>query len=662
MGVALFLVYLLIPADGWGLFHGRPLDLLSTSVALAATWTIRGRRLPRVNWLLATAIVVKIALGLLIVPRGFDARYFANDRFAPPIEQSIEPADATFTRVDHRLTFGRPDAPDLPLYFFNDLRFNFYRPGEPDHETLPFSVVWQGYWRVSEAGPHELYVRAPNGTVDMAIGDAFHTRVQPTDRWSGVAVLPRGVTRMTIALAVPQGGARQFEAGQVDHGRDVPFDSAIVYRRAASSPAFAASTVIRSLSIIIDACLLLWVAFGFADAVRRADRVALAWLATLAYAVAMAAPSFGRMVTLSGGNDWLTYEAQARDIELHGPLMLMGTKIGEGIPYYTQPLYPYFVAMCHWMFGDSLFGVYLVQRLFVGVTIIALWRLIVLMFDERAGLIGALTAGVVVFVKFVPWTSIVLTENLFVPLIATWSFLLVRLIVSNGDVRQAAVCGLVGGLAAYTRSSMLLGCIGLIPMLAVALAGSPTRWRAIGAFIGAMLVVVGIALARNWVVARKVVPISSEGTIVLFLGNPPPDLPMPPAHRAQYDRLGFDLYLRAVVEYLRQQPRPFAIGLLHKLEYVLGIFGAWRPELGTVWFYVAVWVTALAGALALPWLRPKPSVTAAYMPLLIALSHVAIGVVFLPDVYVDRMIMPIYMLLAPYSACCVIAIRRAATR
>lgn len=660
--LTLFLVYILIPVNGGGLFHGRPVDLLSTCVALAGAWTVYVRPRRSGAAMIGAALAAKIVLGLPLGPRGFDARYFANDRFSPPIEQSTEPADATFTRIDDRLAFGRDGLPDLPLHFFNELRFNFYRPGEPDHETLPFSVVWQGYWRVPAAGPHELYVRAPGGTVDMALGDAFHTRILPADRWSGVAVLPQGFVRMTIALAVPQGGARAFEAGYVAGGRDVPFDSAEVTRRAPSSSALFVSSTVRALSIVVDVGLLLWLAVAFIDAARRADRVALAWLATAVYAVLMAAPSIGRMVTLSGGNDWLTYEAQARDIALHGPLMLMGTTIGHGIPYYTQPLYPYFVAICHWVFGDGLFGVYLLQRLFVGVTIIALWRLIVLMFDERAGAIGALTAAVVVFVKFVPWTSIVLTENLFVPLIATWSFLLVRLVMSNGDVGQAAICGLVGGLAAYTRSSMLLGCIGLVPLLAAALAKSPTRWRAVGAFIGAMLVVVGIALARNWVVARKIVPISSEGTVVLFLGNPPPDLPMPPAHKAQYDRLGFDVYLRSVIEYLRQQPGPFARGLFHKLEYVLGWFGAWRPELDTVWFYVGVWTTALVGALALPWLRPKPSLAAAYIPLVIALSHVAIGIVFLPDVYVDRMIMPIYMLFAPYSACALVAIHRAATR
>lgn len=174
--------------------------------------------------------------------------------------------------------------------------------------------------------------------------------------------------------------------------------------------------------------------------VWHATSVPLVWLAGIGYAIVTAAPTVGRMVTLSGGNDWLTYEAQARDIGLNGVLMLMGTQFGHGIPYYTQPLYPYALAAC--------------------------------------------------------------------------------------------------------------------------------------------------------------------------------------------------------------------------LEW----FDALRPELGTVGFYVAVWIAAFAGAIALPWLRPKPSVAAAYVPLLIALSHALIGVVFLPDVYVDRMIMPIYVLFAPYCACAVIAIQRAASR
>ena len=50
---------------------------------------------------------------------------------------------------------------------------------------------------------------------------------------------------------------------------------------------------------------------------------------------------------LSGGNDWLAYESYARDVLLSGPLMTEGRALGQGAPFYYQPLYIYWVALTH---------------------------------------------------------------------------------------------------------------------------------------------------------------------------------------------------------------------------------------------------------------------------------------------------------------------------
>src|SRR5204863_6511116 len=123
-----------------------------------------------------------------------------------------------------------------------------------------------------------------------------------------------------------------------------------------------------------DALLCAWLAGQVAlgiDGARRGisvtchprDGLAIAWAAGILDALVFAWRSLGRMVTLSGGDDWLTYESEARDIALHGPWMNEGAALGHGSPFYGQPLYPYFLAVCHWLFGDGLFGVYFIQRL-----------------------------------------------------------------------------------------------------------------------------------------------------------------------------------------------------------------------------------------------------------------------------------------------------------
>jgi hypothetical protein len=98
------------------------------------TWAVR-RRLPGAR-IASLLLLVKLVLGAAAVDRGFEARYYANGTWTPPIELSTEFRGEPFTRRDARLSFGEGE-PDLPLYFLNDLRFNFHLPTQPQRERLP---------------------------------------------------------------------------------------------------------------------------------------------------------------------------------------------------------------------------------------------------------------------------------------------------------------------------------------------------------------------------------------------------------------------------------------------------------------------------------------------------------------------------------------------
>ena len=290
-----------------------------------------------------------------------------------------------------------------------------------------------------------------------------------------------------------------------------------------------------------------------------------------------------------------------------------------------------------------------VQRLFAAATIVALWRTVALLFDEQAGLAALVTAIVIVYEKFAPWTGILLTETLFVPLVCLWIYTLVRFAESPSRGRAIA-SGLVGGLATLARSSLLVGWAGAVPVLAIAMGWRRQRLGLLALLVTTMVAVTSMATMRNWIVAHRLVAISSEGPVVLSVGNSPPPLTIPPPHKALYDRIGLDPLVQAVVEYARQQPRAFGRGLWQKAQYTLGWFEAIRPDAGTSTFYIVTWMTALVGVALLPWIAPRRSLVAAVIPLLVAGSHFAVVVVFQPRVYGDRLIMPFYMLLVPYAA------------
>ena len=146
----LWTAFVLLPVDGWGVFDGVPLGVVDVIVLVAiwVAWAI-ARKVDGIR-LGAIALVLKIAAAPLLLEHGFSASYFANPTFTPPIERSTEYHARDVTRIDRRLSFGRDGAPDLPLFFFDDFRFNFYQRGEPRRGELPFSVAWDGYAWVEE--------------------------------------------------------------------------------------------------------------------------------------------------------------------------------------------------------------------------------------------------------------------------------------------------------------------------------------------------------------------------------------------------------------------------------------------------------------------------------------------------------------------------------
>ncbi len=135
---------------------------------------------------IGVALLVKIAAGTtLLVPRGFDARYYANDVSKAPIQPSAESWDASFTRVDRRLRFGVDGSPDVPVAFFNDLRYGFFRETDPKREGLPFSIMWQGLWRVTEPGRQRSTFILQAAAVTLTIGDAISEHIDAAETWTG---------------------------------------------------------------------------------------------------------------------------------------------------------------------------------------------------------------------------------------------------------------------------------------------------------------------------------------------------------------------------------------------------------------------------------------------------------------------------------------------
>jgi dolichyl-phosphate-mannose-protein mannosyltransferase len=612
-----------MPAAGWGLLHGVPIGLAGAAVLFAIWWTwwFRGT-LPGRRALIAL-VMLKLVAGLGVsIERGLEADYFANVQWAPPIERSPDFRSRSFTRIDRQLDFGGPDRPGFPVYFFNDAaRFNFYQRGEPDRDDLPFSVTWQGYVRAPRAEDRrQFYLRGTGVTAELWVDGAQTVHLNPTasdafDR----ALWPAGVRHLTVRVSVPAGASRRFEAGYVDSdGRQIPFDATNIAARPYPRWRISADVVVRFVSRIIDVLLLAALVGLFAWTLARMVRAAttrgaeqrdamfaLSWIVLMAGGLLSARSAMGRVVILGGGQD-LTYESYARDILLNGPLMLLAHPAGQSAPFYYQPLYPYFLALTHLIFGEDLSGVYLVQWLLAGVTVIVIWKISARLFGSQAGHAALVLVSFYFVGKLVPMAGLLLTENLFMPLVVLWTLSMIRMAVPEAGTADTVRAGISGGLSALARSTSIAAWVFALPLLALSRRRAGKSQQAVLVMVAIMIAVLAVAAISNWIASRTLLPI---------------------AFNCGVNVQNFE----------------------QKARYALGFSSALAPTEGTAPELIATWAAALIGISVMIWGRVADGLRGPIrvLPLAIAVSHFLVVTLVFP---VERLIIPLYILLLPYAA------------
>lgn len=575
------------------------LPLTPTGLVLAGAVLVAWVGLPappaRVGrWLgagLALALLLKLGLAALYPPAGLIARYWASASMEGRVERSTDflwLRDAT--RVDQALDFR---GTTFPIHFFNDTyRFNFYTPDKPARHELPFAARWEGTLAVPSDGQRRFRIEAV-GRVRVWLDGAELLALEPApqgQRTEAQRQVAAGVHELRIDYLRPQGPGAYFQL-QWEPEPGAPLETVGFPYLAPGQQAVEHVQTRRQLAGMpatgVDGLIVLlvgvWLAFGL-EGLRRATwdqrgRAALALVPALflAYGAATHADLAGRVTILSGGNDWLTYESQARDILFHGPLMP-----AEERPFYYQPLYPYALAIAHLLTGEGLFGLIALQYAGLGLVLIATALLGARLFGWPGGV-----AAFVLFLWFLRLehlavAGILLNENLFMPLLMASLLALVSLARRRGPPgwRRGLLTGVLLGVTALARSQFLL--VAAMGLLLLGLAW----WRrdridlrriALGlAALGAGLALsIAPATARNWMVSRQVVLIASSGSINLVLTHqPPPELDLSSMKTDPlYEALKLDTYTRTALEYMRRDPVRYFGGWLQNAAFAVGLTG-----------------------------------------------------------------------------------------
>lgn len=656
----IWITYFVVPNDAGGLIQGLPLTPIAAAGLLMVAWHWAiGRRLPGAPIVGALLLTTSIAAALIPGSGGFRARYFANATATGAHERSTEFPAAAYTRVDRRLAFA-PDDREFPLPFFNDnTRFNFFRPHEPRRDRLAFTVRWSGLWWVDREQPR-LYLDAPGSDARMAI-DGIEVMTLTARGGSPIVHEPavaRGWHRIDIDFASPYGGPRRFSAGLLEGDARLPFDRTVVRTQQIRSWQMTAAGLLRGFKLAIDVAVLLGLIWGvLSTAAAFLRRVGLQWSwpdARLAFAVVasieafvFARPWFARNMVLVGGDDPMTYEGYAREILLNGILMNGGLPLGQGEPFYYQAFYPYFLAAAHFLFGESMFGPMLVQRLLCALTMVMLVEIAIQFSGERVWRTALPLAVAFLAWKFWPIAAQPLNESLYVPLLAISALALIRT-CRNPRPRRAMITGVWAGLTTITRSTALLAWAAAWPAAWLAMIGTRHRTAIVALIVASFLAVFSLVAVRNWMVARVFAPTSTEFGITLLGGNEvPPGIAIDLARRADfYRRWGISEATATVIEYAIAAPGSFARNLGRKAAFALGFYEPYAPGWGYSPVYILVWTSAIAG-LMIATRASRAKAIVAVPALIAATQYVALVIVYPKG---ERLILPIHTMLVPYSA------------
>ena len=197
-------------------------------------------------------------------------------------------------------------------------------------------------------------------------------------------------------------------------------------------------------------------------------------------------------------------------------------------PLFRAPVYPTLLAMVYGLFGRDLLAARLLNVVFQGVTVWAVWRIGRSYFSPRVGLVAALLfalngMGIYFAAEIVPPSAEMLAAVL-----AAWALL--RLSRDQHWV-ALAVAGLAWGAAAITRPNFvvlfplmalaalfLTGSIALRPRFRVEVARAMRElliWAA-----AAALPILPVTMA-NWLNGQEFVLIASQGGVNFWIGNNP---------------------------------------------------------------------------------------------------------------------------------------------
>ena len=284
---------------------------------------------------------------------------------------------------------------------------------------------------------------------------------------------------------------------------------------------------------------------------------------------------YGSLVLFTGGNDELTHEGFAR-IVLTGQTWRDKLIAGENYPFYYQPLYRYILASIHAIWGESMFGVYVLQTFLTSLAFFITLRFLQLLTIRY--LLGIFTLlflapSFVYYVSLFTLSQSAFQQGIALPLLIICWVTTLRMLYIPFSLRAIITLFITWGIV-YAIRTDFLPCLPLVIGIAGYSIGKyhrniPQRFTMIAGGILGLSIGPALVVVRNFIIAHQAVFMPTSGLINLTSEFTPL---FPNATPQDLQTLGYGDLLRHVYATYHNHLHLFYVAILHNLrEKFIGI-------------------------------------------------------------------------------------------
>ena len=546
------ILFILIPGrPGW--FDGIPLSQFHELIALFILGIIffllpksseeikKKKYLGYITVFVIGLTIIKLVIGLISLPQGLTASYYfpSFDSSVPEKSTEFKKLNSKSTRLDREINFKNINysfiVNPFNLSFLNSIEHKKSKLSNKRHK-LPINAIWEGY----------LFV--PNNRSQLEIESYGKSEIHIEDK--KILEIKNSVTKINVSdntnklvslkiiyQATIDDDRRNLGLRWTDNDNQKSSLKTYLFPEAYSTNQIKMDSAIYLVDIVNKILLLILTILFFGLIIKRA--LWKDWLFTWKpYFIGSIGFSAYYIINklllganniylsfLSPGNDSFTYESYSRYIQFSGDWLMKAIVPGS---YYYQPYY-YFVALFHYLAGESIFFIFLIQSLFIILSLILIFYIGKLILKKGDSIKDT-------WMLLVPFFLVIFNKPLinealrlrplyvgvFMILITIFLlFLAIRKQEAKGKwIWPTILAGCCFGLSIILRFNFLIWTPFILIWLVVRFR---KRLKAIIGFIIGSVITLSPFILRNWFVAKQFRLVSrSNSTANFIMGTPIP--------------------------------------------------------------------------------------------------------------------------------------------